>query len=203
MPNLIKKVSVNSTEYQIDYQNLAKRPGSALETEIYLEQQDLTINESDNNYYVYGGTELVEDVMIVGDTYIVTWDGTEYECVCFYNDGVHCIGNLRIMFDTEDAMMNEDAPFTMYTYIYVDEENDEETINFGIACTTSGTYNVKIEHATYTRKIPVNALPTLYSEETEMTIVGILNALSTASGLDETFTTIPVTQPDIAEETEG
>ena len=86
-------------------------PKKVIDTVTLMEEQEVAFFESGSMHLAN-----LEDGFKVdeGQTYIVNWDGTEYECVCFYFNSYHsyhAIGNLSI------GGMGDDTgePF-IYTY---------------------------------------------------------------------------------------
>lgn len=68
-------------------------PSKALGTVTLMEEQELAF-ALDHNFYVASPTEAIE--LVEGRTYTVTWDGTEYECVCVVFDSILILGNQSI-----------------------------------------------------------------------------------------------------------
>ena len=69
-------------------------PSKAMGTVTLLEEQELAFTLSDA-VYMAPITNAFE--IVVGQTYTVKWDGTEYECVCFDFNSSPVLGNLSIM----------------------------------------------------------------------------------------------------------
>ena len=70
-------------------------PRKSVQTTALMEEQELEFAEVKNGVY---GSSLTTQLNIVGgQTYTVSWDGTEYECVCVNNGKYTWIGNRSIM----------------------------------------------------------------------------------------------------------
>ena len=87
-------------------------PTKAMETGTLMEEQELSFSMDSAGRY----RTLIENALeiIEGQTYIVHWDGTEYECVCSVFDTVPLFGNLSILGlgdDTGEPFMYVDGEF--------------------------------------------------------------------------------------------
>ena len=72
-----------------------------METVTLLEEQELAFAEVANGVY---GAFLTNALDIVGgQTYTVSWDGTEYECVCVDNGKTYFLGNPSIFGNGDDT----------------------------------------------------------------------------------------------------
>jgi len=69
-------------------------PSKSVQTTTLMEEQALEFTLSDG-FYIAPITNASE--IVKGQTYIVKWDGTEYECVCFDFSSHPVLGNLSIM----------------------------------------------------------------------------------------------------------
>ena len=69
-------------------------PKKSVQTTTLMEEQELAFTLSDG-FYMASITNAFE--IVKGQTYIVKWDGTEYECVCFDFSSHPVLGNLSIM----------------------------------------------------------------------------------------------------------
>jgi len=92
MAETAKGFSVNGEEYKIDYNSLVNRPpqfgGEA--TEVFLPMQtDVEFEYDDSGsvgyYYIVNSIPTLNQ-LIFGETYVVNWDGVEYETECFLAD---------------------------------------------------------------------------------------------------------------------
>ena len=68
-------------------------PKKATETVTLMEEQEVAFTLKNGAYKAQLGNapEIVE-----GQTYLINWDGTEYECVCFDYNSTPALGNLSI-----------------------------------------------------------------------------------------------------------
>ena len=69
-------------------------PTKTMETTTLMEEQELAFTLSDG-FYMASITNAFE--IVVGQTYTVKWDGTEYECVGVVSNSMPSLGNLSIM----------------------------------------------------------------------------------------------------------
>ena len=84
--------------------------------------------------------------LIIGDTYIVTWDGTEYECIAQADDNYHYLGDLDIW----NNINNGGFPFC----IGKGETGPIEVVTLD----ESETHTFKVEYKTFS-KIDAKYLP--------------------------------------------
>ena len=71
-------------------------PTKAMGTVTLMEEQELAFaSEGSAGQYTAYLTEALE--LAVGQTYTVSWDGTEYECVCYVSSSMILLGNLSII----------------------------------------------------------------------------------------------------------
>ena len=71
-------------------------PKKTMGTVTLMEEQELAFAEVKNGVYGSFLTTLLD--IVGGQTYTVSWDGTEYECVCsIFNDTMLVLGNPSIM----------------------------------------------------------------------------------------------------------
>ena len=74
-------------------------PSKSVQTTTLMEYPEIPFeqNSSGTSYYITLPASLMFEI-VVGQTYTVNWDGTEYECVCVSPDkNIYIIGNLSIM----------------------------------------------------------------------------------------------------------
>ena len=69
-------------------------PTKAIGTITLMEEQQVAFKL---NKGVYSSPSTNAFKIVVGQTYAVNWDGTEYECVCVAINSIPCIGNLSNM----------------------------------------------------------------------------------------------------------
>ena len=75
-------------------------PSKAMGTVTLLEEQELAFTLSDS-FYMAQITNAFE--IVVGQTYTVKWDGTEYECVGVVYHSIPTLGNLSIFGGGDDT----------------------------------------------------------------------------------------------------
>lgn len=105
---------------------------------------------------------------VAGDTYLVTWDGTDYQCTAAELEGIAFLGNLGIA----GLSVPSAEPFVMAV------ESDEEGCMLTIAAADSGaSHTVAIRHMRVTiRPLAMELLPPLYLDgDTAMSFVEALN----------------------------
>lgn len=75
-------------------------PTKAMGTVTLMEEQEVAFSDGGGVYIV----ELPNPLsLVLGQTYTVSWDGTEYECVCFNINDILAIGNASIIGVGEDT----------------------------------------------------------------------------------------------------
>ena len=62
---------------------------------VMAEQEVQFTGDNGNPPYFGPPTEPFE--IVVGQTYLVNWDGTDYECICVKFSNIPCLGNLSIL----------------------------------------------------------------------------------------------------------
>ena len=118
-------------------------PRKTMGTVTLMEYPDVPfeITDSGTSYRVKLPGPLVFEI-VVGRTYTVNWDGTEYECVCVsLAENIYIIGNLSIMDKGDDT----GEPF-LYTYNNVIPEGQFNTLDTA----ASHTISVKTTEETIT-----------------------------------------------------
>lgn len=71
-------------------------PSKAVQTVTLMAEQEVAFAfDSNEGIYLSPLTEAL--AIAEGQTYVVNWDGTEYECVCVYYQGSSWLGNLSMM----------------------------------------------------------------------------------------------------------
>ena len=76
-------------------------PSKSVQTTVLMEEQEVAFSDMGGGIY---GAVLTDTLnLVAAQTYIVNWDGTEYECVCRNNNGVLYIGNPSISGMGEDS----------------------------------------------------------------------------------------------------
>lgn len=77
-------------------------PKKSMQTTTLMNEQELAFSlEADNKSYSEYINEKFE--IVEGQTYTVSWDGTEYECVCVYDGKSEMLGNLSILGEGDDT----------------------------------------------------------------------------------------------------
>ena len=134
-------------------------PTKAMGTVTLLEEQELTFT-STMGAYTATLTNALD--IVVGQTYTVNWDGTEYECVCSVFNSMPVLGNLSIVGTGDD---------TGEPFLYIKGNGDGVGSSFGTLDTSaSHTISVKTTGETVTPMaeefIPATALIT-YDSSTD------------------------------------
>lgn len=75
-------------------------PTKSVQTTTLMEEQELAFTLS-NGFYMAPITSALE--LVVGQTYTVNWDGTEYECVGAVFNSMPILGNLSIVGEGDDT----------------------------------------------------------------------------------------------------
>ena len=97
----IKRCPPSNTPKPLTYDYMPEGyPTKAMGTVTLLEEQELAFTLSDG-FYMAPITNAFE--IVVGQTYTVKWDGTEYECVGAVLNSMPLIGNLSIMGTGDDT----------------------------------------------------------------------------------------------------
>ena len=106
-------------------------PSKTIGTVTVMEEQELAFSLKKGKYEGKL-TEAFE--VVVGQTYTVNWDGTEYECVCFDSYSFPTLGNLSIT----DEGDNTGEPFI---YLY------DKILNSGtfVATDTSASHTISVK----------------------------------------------------------
>ena len=123
-------------------------PTKSVQTTTLMEEQALAFTLSDA-VYMAPITNAFE--IVVGQTYTVKWDGTEYECVGFAFNSIPGIGNLSIMGAGDDT----GEPF-LYSY------KTNEAYGQFVTLDTSATHTISVKTTDETI-IPMSAefIPTM------------------------------------------
>ena len=129
-------------------------PTKAMGTVTLMEEQELAFAlEGSAGQYTAYLTEALE--LAVGQTYTVSWDGTEYECVCYAFNSIPVLGNLSIL----GAGDNTGEPF-----LYVSTGKSFITLDTAashtISVKTVGEVITPIDEK-YLPTIPADKLPTI------------------------------------------
>ena len=76
-------------------------PTKAMGTVTLMEEQELAFASDGEGLYAVPLTNALE--IVEGQTYTVSWDGTEYECVCYTFSSTLMLGNLSIIGAGDDT----------------------------------------------------------------------------------------------------
>ena len=126
-------------------------PSKSVQTTTLMEEQAVAF-ALNNGKYLAPITNAFE--IVVGQTYTVKWDGTEYECVCVVFHSMHTLGNLSIMGVGDD---------TGEPFLYVSDEKAFITLD------TSPTHTIGVKRIVeivtpmaeeFLPNIPADKLPT-------------------------------------------
>lgn len=110
-------------------------PKKSVQTTTLMEEQELAFTPYGNGYYE-GGLSTNPFEVVVGKTYTVNWDMTEYECVCFDFNSTPTIGNRSLVGAGDDT----GEPF-MYSYNSSLPEGDFVTLD------TSASHTISVKTA--------------------------------------------------------
>ena len=108
-------------------------PTKAMGAVPIMEEQELAFASVGNGAYISSLSTALE--IVVGQTYTVKWDGTEYECVCYAFNSIPTLGNLSITGAGDD---------TGEPFIYIKGNGDSVGSSFGtLDASASHTISVK------------------------------------------------------------
>ena len=129
-------------------------PTKAMGTVTVMEEQELAFASAGNGAYISSLSTALE--IVVGQTYTVKWDGTEYECVCYAFNSMPTLGNLSMTGAGDD---------TGEPFIYIKGNGDSVGSSFGTLDTSaSHTISVKTTEEVITpiaeKFLPATALIT-------------------------------------------
>ena len=133
-------------------------------------EQELAFTVSDG-LYIAPITNALE--IVVGQTYTVNWDGTEYECVCSSVPSSLTLGNLSIMgegADTGEPFLYANIPHVGSTFITLD---------------TSASHTISVQRVEETvtpideKYLPENLATKTDVEATQEVLDGVFSAVAT------------------------
>lgn len=75
-------------------------PSKSVQTTTLMEEQEVWFTEDKGTYF---GSPADPVEIVVGQTYIVNWDGAEYECICFEFNNIPCLGNMSVVGAGDDT----------------------------------------------------------------------------------------------------
>lgn len=98
----IKRCPSSNTPKPLTYDYMPEGyPSKSMQATTLMEEQEVAFELISG---VYKSPIINELEIVVGSTYIVNWDGTEYECVCsVFNDNVRLLGNVSITGTGDDT----------------------------------------------------------------------------------------------------
>ena len=129
-------------------------PRKSVETVTVMEEQVVAFaSEGDAGQYTAHLTEAFE--LVVGQTYTVNWDGTEYECVCSAFNSVPVLGNLSLFGVGDDT--GEPFLYISATTVFVTLAT---SASHTISITTMGEVITPIDER-YLPEIPAGKLPAI------------------------------------------
>ena len=147
-------------------------PTKTMGTVTLMEEQEITFSQKGDNPLYYGMSAGTLEI-VVGQTYTVNWDGTEYECVGSAIQGVTLLGNLSIA----NAGSDTGEPF-----VFVNNPN--RAAAFGTLDTSaSHTISVKRIEETVTpideKYLPDNLATKSDVEVTQKVLDGVFSSVAT------------------------
>ena len=71
-------------------------PKKSVQATTLMEEQEVRFT-GDNGNPPYFGPPAKPFEIVVGQTYLINWDGTDYECICVKFSNIPCLGNLSIL----------------------------------------------------------------------------------------------------------
>ena len=92
-------------------------PKKAMGTVTVMAEQEVRFT-GDNGNPPYFGPPAEPFAIVVGQTYIVNWDGADYECICVEYSTIPCLGNLSILGAADDT--GEPFVYTGGRFITID-----------------------------------------------------------------------------------
>ena len=123
------------------------------------------------SYYNTSSVVNIGIVPEVDEDYIVTWDGTEYECTAFLYDAT--------------TIALGDSGFSDYPF-YI-RFSTQSTDVYVYTSSTAALHTFKIEKVSHGR-LGLEYLPVVYDGTDALTLVEALNAISDAANAGITFT---------------
>lgn len=131
----------------------------------------------------------VAEPFVPGDTYLITWDGTDYECVARNVGGGILVGNENLF----GIISPSTEPFVMYTHEAPDGSGN---VSFTLTIETASedaAHTVAIRHvAVAIRRLDTELLPIVYLNGAQpMTYLEALNYLCVMVGYAANLETTP------------
>ena len=109
-------------------------PTKTMGTVTVMEEQEVLFTDDKGNPPHFGRPADQFEI-VVGKTYIVNWDGTEYECICFEFNTILCLGNLSLAGAGDD---------TGEPFIYIRRPGDDPRGEFD-TLDTSATHIISVK----------------------------------------------------------
>lgn len=148
-------------------------PTKTMGTVTLMEEQDVAFAlNSDIGLYMAQLTNALE--IVVGQTYTVNWDGTEYECVCYALNSSSYLGNLSI----EGAGDDTGEPFF---YVY----NESAPVGVFETLDTSASHTISVKRIEKTvtpideKYLPENLATKSDVEATQEVLDGVFSSVAT------------------------
>ena len=145
-------------------------PTKSVQTTTLMEEQEVAFTSSDG-FYMAPITNAFD--VVVGQTYTVNWDGTEYECVGVGED-IHLLGNLSIA-----GMGNDTGEPFLYAYDTKQASGTFATLDTA----ASHTISVKITEETVIpmaeEYLPENIATKSEVESTQKVLDGVFSSVAT------------------------
>ena len=118
----------------------------------------------------YIGSSEIAEPFVPGDLYVVTWDGTDYECAAREIDGGVLVGNEKLL----GYLSAHDEPFVLYT----EEDGDGYLLNL-MTESDAARHTVAIRHvAVSVKPLDMALMPRVYlNGEEAMSFLDALNYL--------------------------
>ena len=133
-------------------------PKKAMGTVTLMEEQELAFAlEGNAGQYTARLTEAFE--LVVGQTYTVNWDGTEYECVCSAFNSVPVLGNLSLLGAGDDT--SEPFIYISATAVFITLDT---SASHTISVTTQREVITPIDEK-YLPTIPADKLPPIPADK--------------------------------------
>lgn len=132
----------------------------------------------------------VAEPFVLGDTYLITWDGADYECVARNVGGGILVGNENLF----GIVSPGTEPFVMYTQEAPDGSGNEVSFTLTIETASEDeSHTVAIRHvAVAIRRLDAELLPLVYLNGMEpMTYLEALNYLCGMFGYATNSDSVP------------
>ena len=149
----IKRCPSSNTPKPLTYDYMPEGyPTKTMETVTVMAEQEVRFT-GDNGNPPYFGPPAEPFAIVVGQTYLVNWDGTDYECICIKFSNIPCLGNLSILGADNDT--GEPFVYTGGRFITLDT-----SASHTISVTTAGEVVTPMAEE-FLPNIPADKLPTI------------------------------------------